>query len=104
VTVVSPAKTAEPIEMPFGLTTLVGAENYGLDGGSDLPCEGSILGGRSGGCKVTILSMCGGDAAFCQITLTTYYFHKAHVYSTEVAITFIVIIHSVHKRPTAYEA
>ena len=34
VTVVSPAKTAEPIEMPFGLWTRVGPENHVLDGGT----------------------------------------------------------------------
>jgi len=31
-TVVSPAKTAEPIEMPFGFMTRVGARNHVLDG------------------------------------------------------------------------
>jgi len=34
VTLVSPAKTAAPIEMPFGLTTLVGSRNHVLDAGS----------------------------------------------------------------------
>jgi len=37
VTLVFPAKTAEPIEMPFGLRTRVGPGNYVLDGGPDLP-------------------------------------------------------------------
>jgi len=37
VTLVSPAKTAEPIEMPFGLWTLVGPRNHVLDGGPDPP-------------------------------------------------------------------
>jgi len=32
VTIVSPAKTARPIEMPFGLLTLVGSRNHILDG------------------------------------------------------------------------
>jgi len=32
VTLVSPAKTAEPIEMPFGLRTRVGPRNHVLDG------------------------------------------------------------------------
>jgi len=32
VTVVSPAKTAELIEMPFGLRTRVGPKNHILDG------------------------------------------------------------------------
>ena len=35
VTLVNPAKTAEPIEMPFGLRTLLGPRDYVLDGGSD---------------------------------------------------------------------
>ena len=43
----SPAKTAEPIEMPFGLMTWVGPGNYVLDGGADPQWEGAILrGGR----------------------------------------------------------
>jgi len=42
VTLVSPAKTAEPIEMPFGLRTRVGPGNHVLDGGSDPPWEGQI--------------------------------------------------------------
>jgi len=32
VALVSPAKMAEPIEMPFGLRTRVGLENHVLDG------------------------------------------------------------------------
>jgi len=32
VTVVSPAKTSEPIELPFGLKTRVGPRNHVLDG------------------------------------------------------------------------
>jgi len=32
---VSPAKTAAPIEMPFGLRTRVRPGNHVLDGGSD---------------------------------------------------------------------
>ena len=32
VAIISPAKTAEPIEMPFGLWTRVGQRNYILDG------------------------------------------------------------------------
>ena len=35
VTVVSPAKTAEPIEILFGLWTRVGPRNHVLDGGAD---------------------------------------------------------------------
>jgi len=72
VTVVSPAKTAQPIQMPFGLRNWVGpvicaktAElikmpfgfwawmgpmNHVLDGSPD-PWEGSILGERGANCK-----------------------------------------------------
>jgi len=32
VTFVSPEKTAEPIEMPFGMRTWVGPKNHVLDG------------------------------------------------------------------------
>jgi len=37
VTLVSPAKTAGPIEMPFGLRTRVSSRNHVLDGGPDPP-------------------------------------------------------------------
>ena len=40
VTLVSPAKTAEPIEVPFGLRTWVGPRDHVLAGGSDPPGEG----------------------------------------------------------------
>ena len=40
VTLVSPAKTAKPIEMPFGLRTRVGPGNHVLDGvHNGVPCE-----------------------------------------------------------------
>ena len=40
------AKTAEPIEMLFGLRTLVGPGNHVLDGGPNPPWEGAIFGGK----------------------------------------------------------
>jgi len=46
VTIVSPAKTAEPTEMPFGLWTQVGPRNHVLDGGQDPPCKGQFWGGK----------------------------------------------------------
>jgi len=54
VTLVSPARTVEPIEMPFGLRTGVGPVNHILDGGTDLPWEGAILrvGKGTSRCKV----------------------------------------------------
>ena len=45
VTLVSPAKMAAPIELPFGLRTWVGLENHVLDGGPDPPMgRGKFLG------------------------------------------------------------
>jgi len=53
VTLVSPAKTAELIEMLFGLRTGVGPRNDVLDGGPDPPWEGAILRGEwASNCKV----------------------------------------------------
>jgi len=37
-------KTAEVIEVPFGVWTLVGRRNYVLDGVQILPGEGALLG------------------------------------------------------------
>jgi len=48
VTVVSPAKMAEPIEMLLGLWTWVSPRNHVLDGGPDRPMRsGSFLGERT---------------------------------------------------------
>jgi len=47
VTIVSPAKTAEPIEMPFGLWIRMGLRNHVLEG-SRSPYEGAILNERGG--------------------------------------------------------
>jgi len=45
VTLVSPAKTAVPIELPFGLRTWVGPGNHVLDEGPDPPMgRGKFLG------------------------------------------------------------
>ena len=53
VTLVSPAKTAEAIEMPFGLRNQVGPGNHVLDVGPDPPWEGAILRGKgTSHCKV----------------------------------------------------
>jgi len=40
------AKTAEPIEIPFGLRTWVGPRNHVLDGCPDPPSKGGILRGK----------------------------------------------------------
>jgi len=47
-TLVSPAKTAAPIELPFGLRTWVGLGNHVVDGGPDPPWEGANFWGRMG--------------------------------------------------------
>jgi len=53
VTLVSPPKTAEPIEMPFELRTWVGPRDHVLDGGSDPHGKGQIFGGECAShCKV----------------------------------------------------
>jgi len=53
VTLVSPAKTAEPIEMPFGLRIWVGPMNHVLDGDPDPTWERAILRGKgASNCKV----------------------------------------------------
>ena len=44
VTLVSPAKTAAPIELPFGLRTSVGLGNHVLDGSRSLNGKGQIFG------------------------------------------------------------
>ena len=50
---VSPAKTAEPIDMSFGLCARMGPRNHVLDGFQIHPCEGAILRGeRAARCKV----------------------------------------------------
>ena len=48
VTLVSPAKTATPIEMSFRLRTPVGPANHVLDGVYIPTCEGAILTGGRG--------------------------------------------------------
>jgi len=53
VTIVSPAKTAEPIEMLFGVCTWVGSRKHLLDGGGDPPCQWAILRGKGAAhCKI----------------------------------------------------
>ena len=53
VMIVSPAKTAEPIEMPFGLWTWVGPGNHVLDGRPDPTRKGAILRGKGAAyCKI----------------------------------------------------
>jgi len=46
VTLVSPAKLADQIEMPFGLRTWVEPRNHALDGGQHPPWKKAILRGK----------------------------------------------------------
>ena len=55
----SPAKTAQPIEMPFGMWTRVGPKEALLDGGAHWRNLANTIGP----------SVCGGDVALCQITV-----------------------------------
>jgi len=50
VTIVSPAKMAEAIEVPFQLTTWVGPRNHVLHGRPDPPWKGAIS--RWEGCPI----------------------------------------------------
>ena len=53
VTIVSPAKTAQLIEVPYGLWTSVGPRNHVLDGGPDPPMQrGNFEGEVAAHCKV----------------------------------------------------
>ena len=57
VTLVSPAKTDEPIEMPFELRTRVGSGNHVLHGGQDPPMgSGNSEGGAASHCIGTLCS------------------------------------------------
>ena len=51
--IVSAAKTAKPIEIPFAMWTRAGRSYHVLDGGADAPCEEATLRGEwAGQCKV----------------------------------------------------
>jgi len=52
VTLVSPTKMVEPIEMQCRLKTQVGPGNHVLDWGQDPPWEGAILRGKAAHFKV----------------------------------------------------
>jgi len=54
VTIVSPAKTAEPIEMPFGLRTRVSPGNHVLDGVQIRPWERAVFGGGEKGRSIVM--------------------------------------------------
>ena len=52
ITLVSPTKRAEPIEIPFWLRTRVGPRNHVLDGSPDHPMERGNFGEMDPNCKV----------------------------------------------------
>ena len=56
VTIVNPAKTAEPVEMPFGMWTRVGPRKHVLDG-----VYIDVL------ANATEPSVCGGDAPYVKL-------------------------------------
>jgi len=78
--VVSPANTAEPIETPFGLWNRVAPRNHVLDNVHSAHWRNLA--------NTYEPFMCAGDAAFCQITLTTCY-HFTNVHSDAVAKTLV---------------
>jgi len=107
VTFVSPAKTAEPIEMPFEGLTQVGPKNHVLDGSPDSPREWGNFGGCLAYSKAlavsaavfpakgfvsssitvcmeknhSILNNCTTCvAAFRSNSLTTYYYYYYYLY------------------------
>jgi len=65
VTIVSPAKMAEPMKVLFGKWSRVGTRNLVLDGGAHWRHLANTV----------EPSVCGGNGAVCQITLTTCYYH-----------------------------
>ena len=83
------AKTAEPIKMLFGMWTWVGPRKHVLDEGAYWRSLANVI----------EPSMCSGDVAICQITLTASYYlcraeccfynynNNEHVYSPQKADT-----------------
>jgi len=59
VTVVSPAKMPQPIEVLFSVEDSVGPRNHVLDGGPDLPMEGAIFRQGRHGPLLSIETLCG---------------------------------------------
>jgi len=65
------AKMAEPIDLPFGLWTLVGRRKHKLIIFARL-LQCAVMGGHIGATwQIYNWTVCGGDAALCQIILTT---------------------------------
>jgi len=64
---VSPAKTAEPVQMQFVMLSGAGPENHVLHGSAHWYNLANTI----------EPFVCGGDAVLCQITLTTCYYYVA---------------------------
>ena len=80
VTLVSPAKMAEPIDMSFGLWTWVGPRRHVFDGGAHWRHLADTIES----------SMCSGDAALCQITWTTCQKMQQQLHGTNVCYYFYI--------------
>jgi len=81
VTIVSPAKTAEPIEMPFGMWTWVGPRKHKFDGGAHWR---NLV-------NMTEPSMSSGDEAF----LSNYIDHLLHFHATHTSVCFFHQLNSL---------
>jgi len=62
VTLVSPAKTAAPIEMPFGLWAGMGRRNHVLDGGCTPELLRDVTMATNFGTKIAINWLCVNDS------------------------------------------
>ena len=60
VTLMSPAKTAEPIEMPFGLLARMGRRNHVLDVGSEVLRDVAMA--TNFGTKIAVNWLCANDS------------------------------------------
>ena len=83
VTVMSPPKTAEPIEMPFGLWTRVGRRKYVLHGAHWRHLANTIE-----------PSLCGGDAVLCRLIFNHFLFFVIYCYQQSVfqtAASFLTV-------------
>ena len=89
------AKTAEPIDLAFGLWTLVGPKKhkFNLIRQVALMCP-PILAHWRHLANTIEPSVCGGDAVLCQITLTTCCSFCGNCSSSTciVALTVVVVI------------
>jgi len=88
VTAVSPAKTAELIEMPSGLSNRVGPRNHVLGGSAHWHHLANTI----------EPSVCGDNAACCQITLNTCFstMQLIHIHSCMTILTHAMSIQVIN--------